>query len=141
MSRMGKSREMESKLVIAWGWAGLGWAGGLEGNGELLMMMFWGDGECPWDPEPTAKKEFSKTSLVQKVILLKHGDRIRGQKELPQTLQRDWLYAWELGEVKSRGSFQRDFHVLKKTQGCRKPSHCQAQVVFPSGKSFYSARL
>ncbi|XP_043410479.1 ribonuclease 8-like [Prionailurus bengalensis] len=45
------------------------------------LMTFWGDGGL-WGPEPTAKKEFLKTSSVQKVILLKHGDRTHGQELL-----------------------------------------------------------
>ena len=39
------------------------------------MMGFMGSGAM-------AKKEFLKTSLVQKVVLLKHRDRTHGQKEL-----------------------------------------------------------
>ena len=47
-------------------------------------MKFWGDGG---GPEPTAKKEFLKTSLVQKkVILFKHGDKAGGQKMVPRGL-------------------------------------------------------
>nr|XP_060475687.1 uncharacterized protein LOC132669701 [Panthera onca] len=52
-----------------------------EASPVWLLMKFWGDGGS-WGPEPTAKKEFLKTSLVQKVILLKHGDRTHGQEEL-----------------------------------------------------------
>ena len=66
-----------------------------------------------WGLELMTKEEFLKTSLVRKVIFLKHGDRTRGQEELPGTMRRDWLYTWESGEVKSRGSFQGDFHMLK----------------------------
>ena len=50
------------------------------------------------------KKEFLKMSLVQKGDFIEAGDRTRGQEELPQ--QRDWFYTVEMGEVKSRGSFQ-----------------------------------
>ena len=38
----------------------------------------------------------------------------------------------ESGDIKSRGSFQRDFHMLKMTYW--KLSYCQVKVVFPSGK-------
>ena len=49
--------------------------------GLFLVMAFWGDGG---GLEPMAKKEFLKTSLVQKKggILLKHRDRTHGQEEL-----------------------------------------------------------
>ena len=36
-----------------------------------------------WGPEPTAKKEFSKMFLVQKVILWKPRGRTCGQEEPP----------------------------------------------------------
>ena len=48
------------------------------------------------------------------MILLKHQNRTQGQEELPRYPE-ETLAAWELGEVKSRGSFQRGFHMLKKT--------------------------
>ena len=59
--------------------------------------------------EPMPEKEFLKMSLVQKVILLKHGDRTRGQKELYWGPE-EWLvvyYEVERGKVKretSRGT-------------------------------------
>ena len=62
-----------------------------------------------------AKKEFLKTSLVQKGDFIKARDGTRGQEELPRILRRDWVYSTGLGEVKSWGSFQGDFHMLKKT--------------------------
>ena len=45
----------------------------------LLAMRFWG---VRGGSELMAKKEFLKTSLYKKVILLRHGDRTSGQNEL-----------------------------------------------------------
>lgn len=64
------------------------------------------------------KKEFLKHLWCKKkVILLKPGDMTRGQEELPLDLRRHSLYTMELGELKSRERFQKDFHVLKKVPG------------------------
>lgn len=35
-----------------------------------------------WGLEPPAQKEFLKASLVQKAVLLRPGDRARGQEEM-----------------------------------------------------------
>ena len=63
-----------------------------------------------------AKKEFLRHLWYKKVILLKHGDRPCGQKKLLY-----WgcegrlnIYLGE-GEIKTKGSVQKDFHMLKKT--------------------------
>ena len=94
------------------------------------MMKFWGMGGS-FGLEPMAKKKFLKTSLVQKkVILLKHKDRACGQKELPCKYGGDSFI--ESGEIKSRGSFQGDFHMLKTYW---RPTYCQAKVVFPPSKT------
>ena len=37
-----------------------------------------------------------------------------GRKSCTGVVKSDWLYIMQLKEVKSRGSFQRDFHKLKK---------------------------
>ena len=42
----------------------------------------------------------------KKVVLLKHGDGTLDRKSYPGTTRRDWLDTVELGEVRSRGSFQ-----------------------------------
>ena len=47
-----------------------------------------------------------------KVILLKHGDRTHGQKELHWG---NWLYTMELGEVRQKGGLLKDFDMLKRT--------------------------
>ena len=60
-------------------------------------MGFWSGG----DPELTAKKDILRHLWYKKVVLLKHGCRARGQKELPWGL--DWLRTVELEEVKSKG--------------------------------------
>ena len=57
-------------------------------------------------PEPTAKKEFFKMSLVPKGDFIKARGQDHGQEELPTTVRRYWLYTMELGEKKSRGSFK-----------------------------------
>ena len=49
------------------------------------------------------------------MVLLEHEDRTHGQKSCAGVVKNDWLYATESGEAKARGSFQRDFHMLKKT--------------------------
>ena len=68
-----------------------------------------------WGLELTAKKEFLKMSLVQKGDFIEaQGTRPMGRKSCPGTTMRDWFYTVELGEVKSRGSFQGDFHMLKE---------------------------
>ena len=56
--------------------------------------------------ELIAKKEFLKMSLMQKVILLKHGDRTCGQKELHWDCE-EWLliyYGAGGGKVKREAS-------------------------------------
>ena len=64
-----------------------------------------------WGLEPTAKKEFLETSLVQEGDFYRStGTGPVGRKSRPGTLRRDWLYTMELGGT-FRGSFQRDFHV------------------------------
>ena len=62
-----------------------------------------------------AKKEFLKTSLVQKGDFIKaQGQDLWAGRAALGTMRRDWLYTMELGEVKSMGSFYWDFHMLKK---------------------------
>lgn len=38
MSREGKSVEIESRLVVAWGWR---WEGGVTINGHEILLEFW----------------------------------------------------------------------------------------------------
>ena len=56
-----------------------------------------------------AKKEFLRCLWCKKVILLKHGDRTRGQKELHWGCE-EWLVIYYgVREVKAKGGFQKDF--------------------------------
>ena len=71
---------------------------------------------------------------AKKVILLKDRDRTHGQKSCTGVAKSDWLYTIGLGEVKSRGSLQRDFPMPKKIHRILE-AYYQAQVVFPSGKA------
>ena len=53
-----------------------------------------------------------------KMVLFKHGDRTRRQKELPGAqlqgvVKGDRLYTWELG-VRKKGGFQKNFCMLKR---------------------------
>ena len=74
------------------------------------MMGFWnGRGS-----ELTARKEFLRLLQHKKVILLKYGDRPMVIKSCTGVVKSDWLYTMELGEIKSRGSFQKDFHMPKQ---------------------------
>ena len=49
-------------------------------------------------------------------LQLKHRDRIWEQEELSQDPEERLIIYLGVGEVKSRESFPRDFHRLKKTQ-------------------------
>ena len=70
-----------------------------------------------------AKKEFLKMSLVQK------SDFIDAWGQDPWAVGGE--HFMETREIKSGGSFQRDFHILKTYW---RPSSCQAKVVFPLAK-------
>ena len=68
-------------------------------------------------PEPTAEKDFLKHLWCKNVVLLKLGDGIRGQKELPRDCE-ERLGSWGpegVGWVKARLSSQKDFCGLKRT--------------------------
>lgn len=64
-----------------------------------------------------AKKEFLRHFWCKKVFLLQHGDRTHGQKSCAGVVRSRRLYTLELGEAEAKGSFQKDFNMLKKTQG------------------------
>ena len=66
-------------------------------------------------PAPTTKKEFSKTSLGKKGILLKHGDGTQGLEELRWGCEEWLVLPYGVGEVKSKGGLQRDFDVLTRS--------------------------
>ena len=52
---------------------------------------------------------------AKKMILLKHGNRTPGQKELSWGCE-EWLVLYYgVGEVKSKGGLQKDFDMLQMT--------------------------
>ena len=51
----------------------------------------------------------------QKVVLLKHGNGPWSERAVLGGCEEQLLYTLELGGVKTKGSFQKDFHMLKKT--------------------------
>ena len=57
------------------------------------LMGFWSGGS----PELMAKKEILRHLWCQKVILLKQGDRIRGQEELHWAVKSDGYILWSWG--------------------------------------------
>ena len=57
-------------------------------------------------------------------LQLKHRDRIWGQEELSQDTEERLIIYLGVGEVKSRGSFPRDFHMLKEDADDWRPSYC-----------------
>lgn len=73
-------------------------------------------------------------TLVQNVVLFKAQHRTHGQKGLPQDVRSDWLYAMELGEVKTREVSRGVFICYRRIRGCWRPGYCQAKAVFPSTK-------
>ena len=76
-----------------------------------VVMRFWGDRGL----EPTAKKEFLKTSLGQKGDFIKSkGTGPVGRKSCTGVVKSDWLYTLELGEVKSRRNFLKGFPYAKE---------------------------
>ena len=62
------------------------------------------------------KKEFLRCLWHKLVILLKHCDWTCGQELLHQDCK-EWLiiYTEELGEVREKGGFQKNFYMLKRT--------------------------
>ena len=63
-----------------------------------------------------AKKEFLKTSLVQK------GDFLKAKRAAPDAEETLVIYLG-VGRGKVKGSFQRDFHMLKKITEYWRPSY------------------
>ena len=62
------------------------------------------------------KEEYLRCLWCTKVILLKHRDRTHGQKgQLPQDCEGQLTIYSGVGGGKDKGSFQKDFHMLKKT--------------------------
>ena len=65
-----------------------------------------------------AKKEFLETSLVQKVILLKHGDRTGGTKSTALGLRGERLIIYSgAGGGKVKGKFPKEFSYAKENSG------------------------
>ena len=59
-----------------------------------------------------ARKGFLRCLWYKRVVLLKHRDRIHGQKELlPWGCVTDYI----LGEVNTKGGVQKDLEMLMKT--------------------------
>ena len=88
-------------------------------------MGFWGVGG---GSEPTAKKEFFKTSLVQKKSV--------GRKSCPGVVHSDCLYTVEVGEVKSRGSFLKGFpHAKEDLQITGGLAIVKLRLFFPLAKA------
>ena len=100
-------------------------------------MGYWG-GE---GLESTAKKEFLRR------LWCKNGDfmRARGQgpwaEKLHWVVNSGWLHTMDgVGEVKSKGGPQQDFHVLKRTQETPEALLWSSQGCFPSSKALTSGR-
>ena len=56
-----------------------------------------------------AKKEFLRLLSCKMVVLLKHGDRTHGQKELHWCSEEQLIIHLELREVRKKGGFQKTF--------------------------------
>lgn len=94
-----------------------GWQGTLDSQQwkiKIRVMWFWNIGEVQWgwSPEPNTKKEV-RYLCCKMVVLLKHTQqwaescRTRG-------LSSGIIYS-RAGGNKEKGGFQKNFHILKRT--------------------------
>ena len=82
--------------------------------------------------ELSAEKELLRYLWCKKGDFIKAwGQDPRAERAAPGPNHEKTL---ELGEVKSRGSFQSDFHTLKKTQAPGGPATVQLRLFFPLAK-------
>ena len=76
-------------------------------------MKFQGDGGSR-GPEPMAKKEFLKTSLVQKGDFIEAGDRTHGQEEQSWGCEQCLVLYFGAGGSRQKGGPQRDCDPVKQ---------------------------
>ena len=87
------------------------------------------------DSEPMIKKEFLKTSLVQKGDFIKARGRTHGQKELPQDPEERLVIYYGVGEGKVQEKFPKGFSYAKEdSQDSGDLAIVKLRWFFPSSK-------